>query len=161
MAGEMLQFYIETKLMWKRVSWFASKFTYLVPRKLSKPDSKYIVAAAKLSWLQLRILKSLVSMYCCNIFFLINGGVHWVKRYYKNVLESYHCPRQDSNLQSPDPKSGALSIGPQGLFDILILNILFQYHKYFNQAWNSGFTNSWKTNIFDECGVMTSVNWPT
>ena len=53
MAGKMLQFYIETKLMRKRVSWFASKFTYLVPRKLSKPDSKYIVTAAILSWLQL------------------------------------------------------------------------------------------------------------
>ena len=94
---------------------------------------------------------------CCNIFFLINGGVHWVKRYYKNVLESYHCPRQYLNLQFPAPKSCALSIGPQGLFGILILNIFVQYQEYFNQAWNSGFIISWKTNIFDECGAMTSV----
>ena len=31
------------------------------------------------------------------------------------LIKKTYCPRQDSNLQSPDPKSGAFSIRPHGL----------------------------------------------
>ena len=39
-------------------------------------------------------------------------------------------PCQDSNLESPDPKSGALSIGPQGQMLSRLL-ILTYKHKHF------------------------------
>jgi hypothetical protein len=44
------------------------------------------------------------------------------RHYYKNR------PWQDSNLQSPDPKSGALSIRPQGPTETKLSNNFCPYH---------------------------------
>ena len=40
------------------------------------------------------------------------------------------CLRQDSNLQSPDSKSGALSVGPHRHFVRLLLDSLVKYNEF-------------------------------
>ena len=47
---------------------------------------------------------------------------------------------QDSNLQSPDPKSGALSIRPHGLNCSVLQYVLTRYILSFTPGWNT-----WKT----------------
>ena len=52
-------------------------------------------------------------------------------------------PRQDSNLQSPDPKSGALSIRPRGHLMSGKSNDREEY-RYFNLVWNRIYWEYWE-----------------
>ena len=69
-------------------------------------------------------------------------------------------PWQDSNLQSPDPKSGALSIRPHGSLCLIYFNTILslpKYNMFCNDLLNQDYQVIYERKVLHCC--FNSSNW--
>ena len=102
-----LKYYSRNKGFMQHLSLFPGCFCKPKPRI----DRKYIFSLSKFYSHNVWQTRALRNIFYCSLIAFANQN--------HCFLHKKSRPWQDSNLQSPDPKSGALSIGPHGLMLIV------------------------------------------